>query len=89
VAGVLALLYGAAVGLVRLGWNIPLPHVDQLGVHGALAVLLTSYAFLYTSAPASTTTTAASATPPLLLRLLWAELLARRCSPRSPTATWS
>lgn len=34
----LALLYGAAVGLVRLGWDIPLPHVDQLGVHGPLMV---------------------------------------------------
>ncbi len=32
----LALVYGAAIGLVRLGWAVPLPHMDQLGVHGPL-----------------------------------------------------
>jgi hypothetical protein len=37
-AGMLALLYGAAVGLVRLGWAIPLPHTDWLGIHGPLMV---------------------------------------------------
>jgi hypothetical protein len=35
-AGVLSLLYGAAVGLVRLGWPLPLLRPDRLEVHGPL-----------------------------------------------------
>jgi hypothetical protein len=34
----LSLLYGAAVGLVRLGFPIPLAHADWLDVHGPLMV---------------------------------------------------
>jgi hypothetical protein len=33
-----ALLYGVAVGLLRLGWALPLPHADWLGIHGPLMV---------------------------------------------------
>lgn len=37
-AGFLAMASGAWLGLVRLGWNLPLPRADQLGAHGPLMV---------------------------------------------------
>ncbi len=37
-AAVLSLAYGLSVGLVRIGWNLPVPHPDQLGVHGPAMV---------------------------------------------------
>jgi len=37
-AGIVSLLYGLAVGLVRLGWAVPVPHPDHLVVHGPLMI---------------------------------------------------
>jgi len=38
VAGMLSMACGAWLGLVRLGWNLPLPWQDQLIAHGPLMV---------------------------------------------------
>ena len=37
-AALLAMMYGAWLGLVRLGWNLPVLAYDQLGAHGPLMV---------------------------------------------------
>jgi hypothetical protein len=37
-AALLAMTYGAWIGLVRLGWALPLLRQDQLGAHGPLMV---------------------------------------------------
>ncbi len=36
--GMLAMACGAWLGLIRIGWNLPLPWPDQLGAHGPLMV---------------------------------------------------
>lgn len=36
--GLLAMACGAWLGLIRIGWNLPLPWPDQLGAHGPLMV---------------------------------------------------
>ncbi len=36
--GLLSMAYATWVGLVRLGWNLPLPQSDQLVVHGPLMI---------------------------------------------------
>jgi hypothetical protein len=37
-AGMLSMVFGAWVGLLRLGWNLPFPWQDRLIVHGPLMV---------------------------------------------------
>ena len=37
-AGILSLAFGTWLGLVRIGWNLPLPSLDNLGSHGPLMV---------------------------------------------------
>lgn len=36
--GMLSMACGAWLGLLRLGWNLPLPWPDQLAAHGPLMV---------------------------------------------------
>lgn len=38
VLGMVALVYGVSVGLVRLGWALPVPHPSHLEVHGPAMV---------------------------------------------------
>ena len=49
VVGLLSMMFGMWLGLVRLGWNLPLPWQDQLIAHGPLMVC----GFLGTSSASS------------------------------------